>query len=390
MAGANRSQAELITNLPDRVEPLVVVAADGAVADFYRKAGVTCLVVPTQGLWARYGHQGGRRPRPWRALGAPLSLLRYARSLAALIREHEIDLVHTNDFRGTVLAGPAARLTRRPLITHLRGEFPFGRPAARAMTALSDRIIAVSEGARASLPAGRERTDVVYNGIREFPPSEARISWLDGLRERGIVVACCFASIVPFKGLHHLLHAAHVLDQRGSGRNLAIVCVGDHVAGYEAYQGWLARLITELGLSNVTFTGWQADPFPFYRSADIAVLPSISHEVLRFDGIELKVHGTEGFPRTHLEAMQFGLPVVGTRIAGVPEQVEQGRTGLLVEPGDAGALADALEQLTGDDQLRRKMGAAGRARVEQLFSTRQYVENVLGIYEDVLARRRRS
>lgn len=102
------------------------------------------------------------------------------------------------------------------------------------------------------------------------------------------------------------------------------------------------------------------------------------------DGERIEVRVSEGFPRTHLEAMRFGVPVVGTRIAGVPEQVEHGVTGLLVEPGDPAALADALERVLACPEQARSMGRAGIERVDRLFSTRAYVDGVLRVYSEIL------
>jgi glycosyltransferase involved in cell wall biosynthesis len=88
--------------------------------------------------------------------------------------------------------------------------------------------------------------------------------------------------------------------------------------------------------------------------------------------------------------MSFSLPVVGTRIAGVPEQVADGVTGLLVEPGDEQGLADALETLLKSPALRREMGQKGRERVERLFSTDAYVAGVTEVYRDLLGSRKKG
>jgi glycosyltransferase involved in cell wall biosynthesis len=85
--------------------------------------------------------------------------------------------------------------------------------------------------------------------------------------------------------------------------------------------------------------------------------------------------------------MALGIPVVGTRISGVPEQVAHGETGLLVPPSDPEALADALEQLLAAEPLRRRMGSAARVRALERFSTAAYVAGVCREYDRVLGRR---
>jgi glycosyltransferase involved in cell wall biosynthesis len=84
--------------------------------------------------------------------------------------------------------------------------------------------------------------------------------------------------------------------------------------------------------------------------------------------------------------MHFGLPIVGTAIAGVPEQVADGESGFVVPPGDPAALADRLERLVTSPDLRRAFGEAGRARVARLFSTEAYVEGVLQVYRGLWSR----
>jgi glycosyltransferase involved in cell wall biosynthesis len=380
MAGANRSLFELVTHLPPSVRPIVALTREGKVARLYRQTGVEVRVLPVGPGLDSYGGGLLRASLARRAALAVRELLPLALRIHRLIRREGIGLVHVNDARAAALAAPAARLARRPVVAHLRGEFSLG-PRARALfERAADRIIAVSEGARRSLsPRGQAKTAVVYNGIGEPRPASDR-PYLAALRAAGVQVVACFASVVPFKGHHHLLEAVARLNARGWRERTAFVCVGDLPEGYEGYHAWLRGRCDALGIDNVTFAGWQDDPFAFYPHADLTVLPSVSHERLEMEGRVTEVHGHEGFPRTHLEAMRFGLPIVGTRIAGVPEQVADGETGILVPPGDPAALADALERLLASPDLRGEMGRAGRERVERLFSTEAYVRGAMEVF----------
>ncbi|HEX2206304.1 MAG TPA: glycosyltransferase family 4 protein, partial [Longimicrobium sp.] len=385
MAGANQSLFHLVTHLPPEVEPRVVATAPGPVVDAYRRAGVECTVLQVPPSLDRYGREVLATGWWARAGLVRRDVLPYLARVRRLLSAWGADLLHPNDARAALLSAPAARSLGIPVVSHLRGELRVGRAARTAFELLSSRIVAVSDGARHTLSAlGRARAATVYNGIGEVVPPPARFPWLDGLRARGVRVVCCFASVVPFKGHHHLVRAAAELDRRGWGDRVAFVCVGDLPGEYAWYHEGLRELMQSLRVRNVTFTGWSDVPFAFYRHADLSVLPSVSHETLRLGGREFAVWGNEGFPRTHLEAMRFGLPVVGTRIAGVPEQVEDGVTGLLVEPSDPAGLADALERLLASPELAARMGAAGRERVERLFSTRAYVEGVLRVYAGAL------
>src|SRR5690606_15435631 len=93
------------------------------------------------------------------------------------------------------------------------------------------------------------------------------------------------------------------------------------------------------------FVGWDAAPLDWMRAADLVVLPTVARETLLVDGARVEVEGTEGFPRTVLEAMACARPVVATRVMGIAEQVDHGVTGLVCEPSSPTALADAIEQV---------------------------------------------
>jgi glycosyltransferase involved in cell wall biosynthesis len=130
--------------------------------------------------------------------------------------------------------------------------------------------------------------------------------------------------------------------------------------------------IESLGLAgHVRLAGERRDVPELLAGADVFALPSAS----------------EGMPVSVLEAMAAGLPVVASRVGGVPEQVADGETGLLVRPGDPHELAAALERLIGDRDLRRRLGAAGRARAEQAFDLEPFRRAHLELYSRELARR---
>lgn len=387
MAGSNRSLFELVTNLPLAANPVVLLAGEGMVAEAYRAAGIEVQIVPP----GRSLNQFGKAMLKWSPLKqgwvAVSELLPYTFQLRKLIKELKADIIHVNDGRGALLIGSAARLSGCPVVGHMRGEPPFGGITQKFFETVSDRIITVCSAIQPSLsPEARAKSVTVYNGIQDISHKGEVIPWLSNLREQGKVLVCCFASIVPFKGHHHLIEAVAELNQRGWRDHAVFVCVGDFVPEYQEYQNWLIQRQQELNVDNLLFTGWQSDPFSFYRVADISVLPSVSSERLQYNGKEIDVRGNEGFPRTHLEAMCFGLPIVGTAIAGVREQVEDGVNGFVVPPSDKLALADALERLLAAPALRLQMGKAGRERVHSLFSTSAYVSGVMDVYKSLIPR----
>jgi len=136
-------------------------------------------------------------------------------------------------------------------------------------------------------------------------------------------------------------------------------------------RGELEAQAQRLGLvSHVHFTGWRDDVAEMLALADVFVLPSES----------------EGFGRVLVEAMAMGRPVVATNVGGIPDIVLDGETGLLVEPANAAALADAVRALVDEPARAARLGAAGRVRAESTFSLGAHVDAVERVYEEVLGR----
>ena len=132
------------------------------------------------------------------------------------------------------------------------------------------------------------------------------------------------------------------------------------VAGIGSRRSSLERLVAELGLGDaVRLLGFVSDEdLPaLYNAADLFVLASRRYDLL-----------VEGFGISIVEASASGLPVIGTRSGGIPEAVREGETGFLVEPDDPAAVAAAAIRLLGDEALRRRIGAAGRAAVETYYN----------------------
>jgi glycosyltransferase involved in cell wall biosynthesis len=111
-----------------------------------------------------------------------------------------------------------------------------------------------------------------------------------------------------------------------------------------------------------------------YQQADLFVL-----------GCEIAANGDrDGIPNVCVESMAMGVPVVATRISAIPELVENGKTGLLVDPGNPEAMADAMIQALTDGDLRQKMIAAARARVTRDFNNRNLIGDLAGLYTRAL------
>jgi rhamnosyl/mannosyltransferase len=179
--------------------------------------------------------------------------------------------------------------------------------------------------------------------------------------EHGPSIVLAVGRLVSYKGFEHLIQAMSSVDAK-----LLIIGSGPLRSQFE-------KQISELGLGNrITLMGDVDDLVPYYHAADIFVLPSIAR--------------TEAFGIVQLEAMACYTPVINTNIdSGVPFVSPDGVTGLTVNPASASELADAINRLTSDRELRKRYGQAARARVETHFSVKAMTQQTLRLYSDVLA-----
>ncbi|HJZ49131.1 MAG TPA: glycosyltransferase [Roseiflexaceae bacterium] len=178
----------------------------------------------------------------------------------------------------------------------------------------------------------------------------------------------CVGSLEEKKGQTHLVEACRLLKQR----NLDFIC---HLIGDGQTRADLERQIEQAGLTGlVRLEGGQprAEVLRMLEQADVVALPSI----------QTKSGKMEGIPVALMEPLACEVPVISTRISGIPELVEDGVTGLLVPPSDPVALADALERLADDPELGRRLGGAGRAKVLSEFdlaaNTTQLANKMVG------------
>jgi glycosyltransferase involved in cell wall biosynthesis len=163
----------------------------------------------------------------------------------------------------------------------------------------------------------------------------------------------CVGSLHEVKGQQHLIEACRLL--RARGLELAVQLVGE---GPD--RAALARQINEAGLGDrieLTGTRTSVELAELLRGADLVATPSVPSR----DGRR------EGIPVALMEAMATGLPVVASRLSGIPELVEHDKSGLLVEPGDVDGLADAIELLCSEPALRKRLGRAAREKVLSEF-----------------------
>jgi glycosyltransferase involved in cell wall biosynthesis len=304
---------------------------------------------------------------------ASLSLIRLVR----YVRRHGIDVVHTSDRpRDAVTAVLLAALTGTKSIIHVHVAWgTWMSPALRWALRRADGLVAVSEFVATSLAeSGHDptRIHVVLNAIdvTQWTPRTGRD---DVRREFGIVddgaLVLSVCRLFPEKGAEALIRACALARNDVSG--LRVVIAGEDVTPDGHFSIHLAAVVNELAMSDVVeFVGVRDDVPRLMAGADVFAMPSYG----------------EPFGLVFAEAMAMEVPVVGLDHGGTVEVVDNGRTGLLAEPGDVDALATMIVKLLQDPQLRDQLGRAGRARVLDRFTVDRMADDVARVYRRVLGR----
>ncbi len=330
----------------------------------------------------------GRKALEIESLGVPvLHLKKRAKAdfslplrLARLMRRDKYDLVQTYLWTANTWGRIAALLARVPVVVASERnvdiwEEAYKRFIGRRLAGPTNSVIANSEAVRDYLLSrgglNPDRVTTIYNGVnfdrfRNPPDPVIRRSEL-GLPE-GAILAVCIARIEAAKDHDTLLEALALAAPRTENLHVAIVGDGGQRARLEAKAA-------ELGLADrVHFTGFRTDAAAWLSSCDLSVLSSVK----------------EGLSNTVIESMAAGKPAVATSVGGNPEVILDGRTGFLVPPKRPDLLADKLAIVVSDSALRRRMGEAGRLRVQELFSVPRMVEQTQTLYDALLGHARRQ
>jgi glycosyltransferase involved in cell wall biosynthesis len=373
--GAEIALLNLVRHLDTgKITPIVLFASDGPIVNKIRPAAETHVLPLSRSVVdARKDSLGLASLLRIRAVFSAIS---YVWILARFIRQHDIDVLHTNTLKAHLLGAFAARLSRRPVVFHLRDRIdndylpPLVVRLYRWLFRSFPNLVVANSSAtlqslhlrsqRASKPT--TRSTVVHDGTDcPLQHNLARPS-IDVTR------VALIGRICPWKGQHIFLRAAALVGRQFP--SIRFIIVGSALFGEDGYERQMHQLSNDLGINDlVTFTGFRND------------VPAI------ISGMDLIVHAStigEPFGQVIIEAMSAAKPVVATNGGGVPEIVEDGKTGLLVPMGDVPAMAQAISRIIAHPILASQMGARGRDRVRQCFTIQQTARKVESIYAQVL------
>ncbi|MGI6452587.1 MAG: glycosyltransferase family 4 protein [Syntrophomonadaceae bacterium] len=290
---------------------------------------------------------------------------------------HDIKLVHTHGVRANLVGRIAAKREKIPVVTTFHSVLRYDYDSylkallAKYLTMLTNsythQFIAISgiiqeEIGRMGVP--RDKISVIHNGLDttrfKAAGSPEHIKEMLGLKPDWPTISM-IARLHPVKGHQFLLEAAQ--EMRDNGLNPQFLLVGEGV-----HRKPIEKMIARLGLQDsVVMTGYYESVEDIYAVSDILCVPSIM----------------EGLGLVILEAMYFGVPVVASKIGGIPEIIEDGVDGLLVPPRDHQALAQALSRLLQNPGLAAEIALKGREKVSQ-FTMENMARQVEQVYEQVL------
>jgi glycosyltransferase involved in cell wall biosynthesis len=307
-----------------------------------------------------------RGPLDWRVVPQMLSICRRER----------VAIWHGHDYKSNALGLLLARFWRMHLVTTVHGwvhetrRTPLYYWIDRLCLPRYESVICVSEDLRErclSLGIPPDRCPLIENAIdtaefsRRLPTAEAKRRL--GIPPERFVIGAV-GRLSAEKGFDVLIRSGQELLKGGADLELLIVGEGDEKAALQA-------LIAGSGCAGrLRLLGYRSDTRELYQAMDIFALSSYR----------------EGLPNVLLEAMALEVPVVATRVAGIPRLIRDGENGLLIEPGDARALAQALSGLLSDPGRRKRVSQAGRRTVEAGYSFQARMEKIRAIYDRLLER----
>jgi L-malate glycosyltransferase len=353
--GAQKCELDLLISLEsESIETYFLSSTDGPMISRIKEAGKEPTIIPINDSVNRI-RKGQVQSGRLFLIKQLLCMLPHLVGVIFFILRNRIDIVYTSQFRSQLVIGWIGKLLGRKVIWHIHGEEQLDNLLGKVSVMAADQIVVVADSLskryRALYP--QKEFIVVHNGVevRSSAPQKNNDTFtismvgtlIEGKRQDLAIAAC-----------------TELIDM---GYNIQLNIIGEkppwHSANFKNFLHELAADIT----SSVSFLGWIENPFDYLRQSDVLILPS----------------DTEGLPLSIIEAMALGLPAISTNVGGVPELIEDGETGFIINQGSIDELVEKLIFLLEHPSVRERMGAQARKRYETYFTKESFVKGVEGV-----------
>ena len=296
-----------------------------------------------------------------------------ARKIRTLLRSGNFDLVHANEAHAVTAAWMGLwqrrNASRVPFVISRRVGYPIGKSAlAQARYRAAARIVAISRWSaervlRSGIPA--DKVTIVYEGV-ELPALLSAQRRAEARSRFGVAphepLLGCVGALSPDKGQEWLIRALAELRKKFPSAKLLL-------AGTGPCRERLQTLAREAGVGDaVIFAGFISDVESVYAALDVFLLPSFF----------------EALSNALMSAMAYAIPSIAFDVGGPAEIIEDGKSGLLVEPANTDALCAAIAKILGDTAFAKTIASNGRRRIEQDFAAAKMVGEMLRVYEECL------
>lgn len=371
--GSDITLLQLVSGLNrERFCSVVVVPYAGPLVSCLERAGAEVVIRPDLPVLRRQHMTAGGMLRLVASSFRSISWLLYC------LRRRNVALVHGNTL-AVAIAGLAARIAGRPQVWHVHEIITQPRVVAAFLAALTSAVSTVviansqatAEHYRRACFASSTPVRVILNGTREFNSQERSKQSLRTLvgAADGDIVFTLIGRVNRWKGHSVFIDAAESIAAESEDARFLVV--GDSFSGQEHLSKAVDQRIetSDLLRGRMVRLPHTAEIGSVYAASDVVIVPSTE---------------PEPFGLVAVEAMAAGLPMIASRIGALPEIVEDGRTGLLVEPNSPVSLTTAMRKLADSPSLRASMGRKGKERFENCFRVKRYVQEFDQLYEEVL------
>ncbi|TCK02911.1 glycosyltransferase family 4 protein [Phorcysia thermohydrogeniphila] len=277
------------------------------------------------------------------------------------------DIIHAHAAKAHTIAAFSKKFHKKPVIYTRRVDYPPKKnPLTELKYKLTDKVVAITEFVADVLKKelNLKGIEVIYSAVDENLPEKIETNKVKTFREKfkGKKIIGSVAALTEQKNIPNLIEAARILLKERN--DLAFVVFGEG-----KLKSYLQSLIKEKGLEgSFLLAGFKEDVYNYVKGFDVFVLPS----------------DYEGLGSSLLIAMLLNVPVVATKVGGVPEVIKDGETGLLVERRNPVKLADAILRLLDGSKLRKRITTKAYSVVVDNFSVGRMVDAYLRLYGEVV------